>query len=64
MGARRRQVAVVGRQRRREVAGSGRAITVLPHLRGRVLAGTRGLGPSWAAGKRALPLVLFPKFQN
>jgi hypothetical protein len=63
-GAASKTGAVAGRQRRCELAGSGRATTVSSHTRGRVLAGTRGHGPSWAAGKRALPLKLFPKFQN
>jgi hypothetical protein len=35
-----------------------------PHMRGCALAGTRGHGSSWAGGKQALPLKLFPKFQN
>jgi hypothetical protein len=60
VGARGRQVVVVGRQYRREVAGSGWATMVSLHA----LAGTRGHGPSSAADKQALPLKLFPKFQN
>jgi hypothetical protein len=60
VGTRGRQVAVVGQQRRREVAGDGRAIVASLHTRGRALVGTRGHGLSWAAGKRALPLKLFP----
>jgi hypothetical protein len=42
-----------GRQCQREVAGGDRATVVSPHTRGRTLAGTRSLGPSWAAGKWA-----------
>jgi hypothetical protein len=62
VGARGRQVAVVGRQRWREVAGGGRATVASPREHGRALARTRDHGPSWAAGKRSLPLELFPKF--
>jgi hypothetical protein len=45
-----------------EVADGDRATAVSPRARGHALAGTRGLGPSWAAGKRALPLIFL--FQN
>jgi hypothetical protein len=64
VGAHGRQVAVVGRQRQREVAGGGQATVVTPRAHGRVLAGTCGHGLSCATSKRALPLKLFPKFQN
>jgi hypothetical protein len=50
-----------GRQRRGEVAGGDQATTVSPRTRGHALAGTRGHGPAWAAGKRALPLFYFFK---
>jgi hypothetical protein len=45
-----------GRPCRREVVGGGQATTASPCMRGHVLARTRGHGPTWAAGKRALPL--------
>jgi hypothetical protein len=48
----------------REVAGGGRATVASPLLHRRTLPGTRSHGPSWATGNRALPLKLFPKFQN
>jgi hypothetical protein len=48
--------AVADPQRRREVAGGGRATAASPCARGRALAGTRGHGPVWAASKRARPL--------
>jgi hypothetical protein len=51
----------VSRQHRRDVVGGDRATVASPHTRGRALAGTRSHGPSWAAGKRALPLKLFSK---
>jgi hypothetical protein len=63
-GAHGRHVAVVGRQHQREVAGGGRSTAASPCARGHVLSGTCGHGPLWAAGKRALPLKLFPKIQN
>jgi hypothetical protein len=53
-----------GRQRLREGAGGDQATMTSPRMRGRVLAWTRGHELSWAAGKQALPLNLFLKFQN
>jgi hypothetical protein len=49
-----------GRPRRHEVAGGDHA-TAAPTC---AWAGTRGYGLTCATGKRALSLVLFPKFQN
>jgi hypothetical protein len=49
-----------GRPHRREVAGGDHATTAPVHA----WAGTRGYGPTCATGKRALSLILFPKFQN
>jgi hypothetical protein len=63
VGAHGRQVAG-GRQRRREVAGGDRASVVSPRTRGHALVGTHDHGPSWATGKRALPLFFFLKIQN
>jgi hypothetical protein len=40
----------------REVLAGDCAIMALPRERGHALAGTCVDGPSWAAGKRALPL--------
>jgi hypothetical protein len=51
-----------GRQRRREVAGSDQATTVSPRTRGHALAGTRGHGPAWAAGKRPCHFSIFSRF--
>jgi hypothetical protein len=42
------------------VAGGNHA-TAAP---ARAWAGTRGYGPTWATGKRASSLILFPKFEN
>jgi hypothetical protein len=50
VGARGRQVAVVGRQHWRKVAGGGQVTAVLPRARGIMLARTHGHGLSWAAG--------------
>jgi hypothetical protein len=41
---------------RGEVAGGDQATAASPRTRGRVLAGTRGHGLAWAAGKMAPPL--------
>jgi hypothetical protein len=49
-----------GRPRRREVASGDQTTAALAHA----WAGTHGCGPTWATGKRAPSLVLFPKFQN
>jgi hypothetical protein len=46
-----------------EVAGGERATAVSPHMRGRVIAGTRGHGPSWASRKQALPLNFVLNFK-
>jgi hypothetical protein len=51
----------VARTWRAEVAGGDRATTASPCTCGHALARTRGHGPAWAAGKRALPLKLFSK---
>jgi hypothetical protein len=49
-----------GRPRRREVVG-GDHTTAAPVS---AWAGTHGYGPTWATGKRAPSLILFPKFEN
>jgi hypothetical protein len=64
VGARGRQVAVVGRKHRCEEASGGLATAALLHAHRHALVRTRGHGLSWAADKRALPLKLFSKFQN